>query len=85
MATTSPIYTLRYTAEAVAGLYLIPRGPAAEVTAAIRALQRTPTPYVASPEPTGRPHTYTLIVADHTLTYQVNEESRVITILLIES
>ncbi|MCL4860853.1 MAG: hypothetical protein KJZ93_15660 [Caldilineaceae bacterium] len=79
------MWTLRYTAEAIAGLYLIPRGPAAEVTAAIRALQRTPLPDMAGPEPTGKPNTYVLTVADHAVTYEVIEEGQIIKILLIES
>lgn len=79
------MWTLRYTADAIADLYLIPRGPAAEVTTAIRALQRTPLPDIASPEPTGRPDTYVMTVADHTVTYEVVEEGQIIKILLIES
>jgi hypothetical protein len=79
------MWTLRYTADAIAGLYLIPRGPAAEVTAAIRALQRTPLLDIANPEPTDRPHTYAITVADHTITYEVVEKEQIIKILLIES
>jgi hypothetical protein len=79
------MWTLRYTADAIAGLYLIPRGPAAEVTAAIRALQRTPLLDIANSEPTGRPHTYAITVADCTITYEVVEKEQIIKILLIET
>ncbi|HMN26574.1 MAG TPA: hypothetical protein PKE45_00360 [Caldilineaceae bacterium] len=79
------MWTLRYTADAIAGLYLIPRGPAAEVTAAIRALAHTPLPDIASPEPTGKPNTYVMTVAGHIVTYELIEEGPIIKILLIES
>jgi mRNA-degrading endonuclease RelE of RelBE toxin-antitoxin system len=78
------MWNLRYTADAIAGMYSIPRGAAAEVTAAIRELQRIPLPYGASPEPTGKPNTYVITVADHTVTYELAEQDRIVRILTVE-
>ena len=78
------MWSLRYTTEATAGIYLIPRGPAATVTEAIRALQRVPVPYEATAEPTDRPNTYMLTVEGYTITYELVEQEQSIKILLVE-
>jgi hypothetical protein len=54
------MWALRYTTDAIAALYLMPRGPAAEVTGAICVLWRMPLPDAARREPTGRPNTYAI-------------------------
>ena len=78
------MWSLRYTTEATAGIYLIPRGPAAMVTEAIRALQRLPVPYEATLEPTGRPNTYVLTIAEYNITYELVEQEQIVKILLVE-
>jgi hypothetical protein len=78
------MWSLRYTADAIAGMYSIPRGAAAEVTSAIRALQRIPLPYGASPEPTGKPNSYVITVAEHTITYELIDQDRIVRILTVE-
>lgn len=62
------VWNLRYAPAATAGMRKIPRGPSAVVTDAIRALQRTPLPYLARPVPTGRSDTYELLVEGYVVT-----------------
>jgi len=78
------MWSLRYTADATAGIHLVPRGAAAEVTAAIRALLRVPLPDEATPEPSGRPNTYVLTVMEYSITYELIEQGQIIKILLVE-
>ena len=78
------MWTIHYMPAATVGIRRIPRGPAADVTAAIAALQRVPVPHSAIPDPTGRAHTYVITVADHTITYEILEQRRLIRILTIE-
>ena len=65
-------------------MYSIPRGAAAEVTAAIRALQHISLPYGASPEPTGKLNTYVITIVDRTVTYELIEQDRIVRILTVE-
>ena len=78
------MWTLRYTADAIAGMYAIPRGLAADVTVAIRALQHIPIPNDATPDPTGKPNTYVITPAGHRVTYEVIEPERIVKILTVE-
>jgi hypothetical protein len=78
------MWTLYYAPAAIAGMYKVPRGVAAEVTAAIADLQREPIPTAAVPDPTGLAHTYAILVAEHTITYAVMEAIRGVRILAVE-
>jgi hypothetical protein len=66
------------------GIRKVPRGRAAEVTAAIGALQHEPAPPTATPELTGRAHTFVITVAGVIITYELVEEKRIVKILLVE-
>ncbi len=74
-------WTIRMSPEAVQSLYQIPRGPAADVTAAIRRLAVTPTPFAAIDS--GLPNTYLLPVSDYIIGYEVVHGNKVIKILWI--
>jgi hypothetical protein len=62
-------------------LYQIPRGEVANVTAGISRLATTPIPYTAIAIELS--NTYLLSVANHVITYEVNEAEHVIVILWI--
>jgi hypothetical protein len=38
----------------------------------------------ATPEPTGKQNTYVITVADHTVTYELIEQDRIVRILTVE-
>jgi hypothetical protein len=77
------MWTITYTRLATQQSYAIPRGAAAEVTAAIMALSNNPLPVPAFPAP-DLEHTYVLPVAGHYVTYELMESKRIIKILVIE-
>jgi hypothetical protein len=54
------------------------------VTAAIVDLQREPIPTAATPDPTGLAHTYSILVAGHTITYEIMEAMRAVRVLAVE-
>jgi hypothetical protein len=78
------MWTIHYMPAATAGIRKVPRGPAADVTAAIAALQRVPIPNSATPDPTGRANTYVISVAGYNITYELLEAQRIIRILTVE-
>jgi hypothetical protein len=78
------MWTIYYAPAAIAGMYKVPRGVAAEVTAAIADLQHEPIPTAATPDPTGLAHTYAILVAGHTLTYEIIEAMHAVRMLAVE-
>jgi hypothetical protein len=78
------MWTLYYAPAASAGIRRIPRGPAAEVTAAIGALQQDPMPFGVFPEPLGKLNSYVLLIGDYAVTYEIIQAGRIIRILTIE-
>jgi hypothetical protein len=77
------MWTLFYAPAASAGIRRVPRGPAADVTAAIGRLASTPLPFNAIPAPS-RPDAYIIEVQGHLITYQMDAVQRSITILTVE-
>jgi hypothetical protein len=78
------MWNLRYAPAATAGMRKVPRGVAANVTAAIGELQRIPLPYGATPEPTGKPNTYVISEAGYTITYEMVEVGQIVRVLSVE-
>jgi mRNA-degrading endonuclease RelE of RelBE toxin-antitoxin system len=76
-------WTLRYSQEAVQGLYKIPRGKVARVTAAIAQLMVEPRPPDGQAVP-DRPNTFSLFSDEYIVTYELIERARVVKILKIE-
>ena len=75
-------WQFRYAPAAIQGLYLIPRGIAAEVTAAIKALADNPQPPGCEAVP-GRENTYRIMPAGHTVEYEVVAQDQRFKILFI--
>ena len=73
---------IRYTREAVAAIYTIPRGKAAIVSEAIKALAKISRP-LGVHELT-IPNTYSLKVGNHFVLYEVVDNERIVKILTIE-
>jgi hypothetical protein len=78
------MWTIHYMPAATAGIRKVPRGPAADVTAAIASLQRVPIHDTAIPDPIGRANTYVVTVAGHVVTYEILAQRQLIRILTIE-
>lgn len=76
-------YTLFIHPNALRGLYAIPRGVAGELTAAIRMLETDPTPPQAI-SVLGRSNRYELRLTGYVAVYQLDEEQRKVTLLLVE-
>jgi mRNA-degrading endonuclease RelE of RelBE toxin-antitoxin system len=77
------MWQIRYHPAATAGIYTIPRGPAALVTAAIRSLIKNPT---SGEVVEGKVNMYRIRPAGYTVEYEVRatQEPQVIVILNIE-
>ena len=73
--------TITYSPGAVVGLYKIPRGIVAHVTAAIKALAVNARPYGCDPVD-GRPGLYRIVEYGHIVEYEIRQEA--IRILFIE-
>jgi mRNA interferase RelE/StbE len=74
------MYTLRYTPQAVRGINAIPRGIAANVTAAIRALAYDPRPPGCQQFGENR---YRISEWGYIIEYEIREREVVITVLFI--
>ena len=75
-------WVLYYTKAATQTIYGIPRGPAGEITTAIRSLSIDPRP--PGYQTLERPNTYSMQDTGYTIIYELIEENRIIKILLIE-
>jgi mRNA-degrading endonuclease RelE of RelBE toxin-antitoxin system len=76
-------WTIRLTPLALNGLYSVPRGPAANVSATLRGLAQAPILLKASPA-FGLPDTYTVEESGFVITYEVQTAQRIVLILTIE-
>jgi hypothetical protein len=76
-------WTILYAKSATEDVRKIPRGPAAEVTAAISSLASVQRPYAAFPS-LDRPTVYILPAAGYYVNYELNEQERIVRILTIE-
>jgi mRNA-degrading endonuclease RelE of RelBE toxin-antitoxin system len=77
------MWQLRYSPPATAGIYRIPRGPAADVTAAIRRLGTNPYVFNAEAVPE-RANTWLLEVGEYHIVYEILDDVRQVVILRIE-
>ena len=75
-------HTIRYTRLVIEAIYKIPRGQAAEVSEAIKALGKDPRPPHAFE--IERKNSYAMKVAGYFVTYEIVEAERLIIVLLVE-
>lgn len=77
------MWQIRYSPKATAGIYMIPRGVAGNVSEAIKALLKNPR---AGEQVEGRLNTYTIVPEGHPVIYELIEagEPQLIVILNID-